>query len=600
MKTETYIIEGMSCAACSSAVERVTRRIEGVASSDVNLIVGKMTITYDERLVTPERIMSAVDRAGFGIKPDEPESKPKPDTEGDITLIAIIAAAVFSAVLMYVSMGHMIGGGLPLPALISPDLHPFNFALAQCLLTLPVLFIGKKYFISGTKALLSLHPNMDSLVTVGCTASFTYIIVMTLLIPRNSGHIHDLYYESAAVVLTLIMLGKYLEKNSKRKTQSAIRKLMELAPDTAVLLASDGSQKTVPASSVNIGDTLVVKPGARIPLDGTVQSGESGVDESMLTGESLPVFKQQGDSVVGGSINQNGVLYITVTRIGEDTTLNKIIKFVQDAQGKKAPIAKTADKVAGVFVPAVMSIAVISAVLWLAWGYQLSFALRIFTSVLVIACPCALGLATPTAIMVGTGLGAQNGILIRSGEALEITHKTKTVVFDKTGTLTCGKPSVSDVICYGIEPDALIRIAAGAESVSDHPLAHAVVEYAEAKRLSLAERPSEFENISGLGITARLGSDIEIAAGSLRLMERQGISAALAMPDIDRLSQKGCSHIIVAVDGEVKGVLGISDKLKPTAAEAVARLRAMGLHTVMLTGDNRAAAQFIAAQAGVD
>ena len=601
MKTETYIIEGMSCAACSSAVERVTRKIEGVQSSDVNLIMGKMTITYDPTLVTPERIMAAVDRAGFGIRPDIPEPKAAaPAPEQDIRLVSIIAAAVFGALLMYVSMGHMIGSGLPLPALLDPALHPLNFALAQCILCLPVLFIGRKYFLSGIKALVSLHPNMDSLVAVGCTASFVYSIVMTALIPRNSAHIHDLYYESAAVVLTLIMLGKYLEKNSKRKTQSAISKLMELAPDTAVLLAPDGSQSVVKSDTLRIGDIVVVKPGARIPLDGQVTEGESGVDESMLTGESLPVLKTSGDTVTGGSINQNGVLYVRITHTGEDTTLSKIIRFVQDAQGKKAPIAKTADKVAGVFVPIVMSIAVLSAAAWLIAGYELSFALRIFTSVLVIACPCALGLATPTAIMVGTGLGAQNGILIRSGEALEITHKTQTVVFDKTGTLTEGKPSLTDIVCYNIDRNALLSAAASAESVSDHPLAHAVVEYAAQQGIAVSGRPDKFENISGMGIIASLPSGEQIVAGSLRFMVNRGIATDIADRDAAALSQKGCSIIAVAVDGTLRGIIGIADKIKPTAAEAVARLRAMGLHTVILTGDNRLAAEYIAAAAGVD
>ena len=604
MKTETYIIEGMSCAACSGAVERVTRKLEGVASSDVNLIMAKMTITYDESKLTPERIMAAVERAGFGIRPDIPEPQaPTADDAADdhkASALGIILAAVFSALLMYVSMGHMIGSGLPLPGFIAPGEHPLGFALAQMILCLPVLFFGRKYFLSGTKALISLHPNMDSLVTIGCTASFLYSLVMTILIPGNPAHIHDLYFESAAVVLTLIMLGKHLEAGSKRKTRGAIRKLMELTPDTAVLITPDGAQTTVPVSTLKVGDTVLVKPGSRIPLDGEVTGGESGVDESMLTGESLPVFKQAGSPVTGGSVNQSGVLYVRITRIGENTILAGIIRFVQEAQGKKAPIAKIADKVAGVFVPVVMSIALIAALLWLISGQELSFALRIFTSVLVIACPCALGLATPTAIMVGTGLGASSGILIRSGEALEITGRTKTVVFDKTGTLTEGKPSVSEVVCYNIDHRQLIRTAAEAESVSQHPLAAAVVDYARSRELEPHELPRKFDNISGQGIVATLSSGITVAAGSVRLLESRNIDTSAAEADVLRLSQKGCSVICIAIDSEVRGVIGISDSLKTTAAEAVARLRAMGLRTVMLTGDNRAAAEYMAALAGVD
>ncbi len=604
MKTETYIIEGMSCAACSGAVERVTRKLEGVSASDVNLIMAKMTITYDESQLTPERIMAAVERAGFGIRPDIPEppqtTRDDADDDHKASALGIILAALFSALLMYVSMGHMIGSGLPLPQLISPHAHPLNFALAQLLLCLPVLFIGRKYFLSGIKALISLHPNMDSLVTIGCTASFLYSLVMTILIPGNPAHIHDLYFESAAVVLTLIMLGKHLEAGSRRRTKGAIRKLMELTPDTAVLITPDGAQTTVPVSTLKVGDTVLVKPGSRIPLDGEVTGGESGVDESMLTGESLPVFKQAGSPVTGGSVNQSGVLYVRITRIGENTILAGIIRFVQEAQGKKAPIAKIADKVAGVFVPAVMSIAIIAALLWLISGQELSFALRIFTSVLVIACPCALGLATPTAIMVGTGLGASNGILIRSGEALEITGRTKTVVFDKTGTLTEGKPSVSEVVCYNIDHRQLIRTAAEAESVSQHPLAAAVVDYARSRELEPHELPRKFDNISGQGIVATLSSGITVAAGSVRLLESRNIDTSAASADLLRLSQKGCSVICIAIDGEVRGVIGISDSLKTTAAEAVARLRAMGLRTVMLTGDNRAAAEYMAALAGVD
>ena len=607
MVTEVYIIEGMSCAACSSAVERVTRKIEGVEKSEVNLIMGKMTITYDETKVEPQRIMAAVERAGFGIRPDIPEpkaeKKEKKQTDSqpkDRSTLSVIAALCFSAVLLYVSMGQMIGDGLPVPDIISMHTHPFNFALTQLLLTIPVMFIGRKYFIGGFSALLHRSPNMDSLVAIGCSSSFIYSVVMMYLLADNSSHVHHLYFESAAVVLALIMLGKHLEANSKRKTKGAIRKLMELTPDTALVVEADGSYAEKPVEDLTVGTLVLVKPGAKIPLDGEVTEGESGVDESMLTGESLPVSKKTGDPVVGGSINISGALWVRITRTGEDTTLAKIIKFVEEAQGKKAPIAKIADKVAGIFVPVVMSIAVIAAAAWLMAGKDLSFALRIFTSVLVIACPCALGLATPTAIMVGTGLGAQNGILIRSGEALEITHKTNVAVFDKTGTLTEGKPRVVETVCYDISDRELIRLAAEVESVSDHPLAHAVVECAKEKEIPAFERPAAFENISGLGLSARLGSDIRVLAGNRRLMEQQGVDISAAAADGERLAKMGCSLIYIAADGEIKGILAIADSLKATSRDAVARLRSMGIKTVMLTGDNRLAANHIAAEAGID
>ena len=605
MRTEIYIIEGMSCAACSAAVERVTRKIDGVESSQVNLITNKMTITYDESKVAPERICAAVEKAGFGIKPDvpaEPEKKTEkgPKEKGDGSAVPIIAAAVLSAILLYISMGHMMVDNLPLPKIIHPDFYPVNFAITQMLLSLAVLIIGKKYFIGGFHSLFHLNPNMDSLVAIGCSAAFIYSLVMTYLITDDHSLVHQLYYESAAVVLTLIMLGKHLEARSKKKTKGAIKKLMELTPETAVFVGADGVQREVPASTLKVGDTVLIKPDARVPMDGVVQSGESGVDESMLTGESMPVLKTAGSDVTGGSVNLNGALYVKITRVGEDTTLSKIIKFVEEAQGKKAPIAKVADKVAGIFVPAVIAIAVISAIVWAILGKDIAFCLKIFTSVLVIACPCALGLATPTAIMVGTGLGATNGILIRSGEALEHTHKTQIAVLDKTGTLTEGKPTVTEVLAVGMDKSKLIRLAAIAENVSDHPLAHAVVEYARAKGAEITEKPEGFENISGMGIVATLTSGERLCAGNLRLMEKEGIDVSPLSGEGERLASYGCSVIYVSKNGALCGLLGIADKLKETSKAAIERLRTMGVKTVMLTGDNRIAAEYIAKQAGID
>lgn len=596
VKTEKYIIDGMSCAACSSAVERVTGRLDGVQSSSVNLMTGRMTIVYDESLSSPERIASAVTKAGFGISPEvtasesgKPDIKPEEKSE---SIAPLISAAVLSAVLLYISMGQMLTDRLLLPDIISMHSHPLNFALTQLLLTIPVLFIGRDIFTGGYSALLRRNPNMNSLVAVGCTASFVYSVIMTYLISDNPHYMHSLYYESAAVVLTLVMVGKQLESNSKNKTKGAVRRLMELTPDTAVLI-KDGNASEVETSSLREGDIVLIKAGARVPSDGIVTEGESSVDEAMLTGESIPVSKSAGDEVVGGSVNLNGALYVRVTRTGGDTTLARIISFVEEAQSKKAPISRVADRVAGVFVPVVMSIAVLAAVVWLLMGKDLSFALSVFTAVLVIACPCALGLATPTAIMVGTGLGASNGILLRSGEALEAAHKTAVAVFDKTGTLTEGKPVVTEVIPLDCTEEELIGCTSLAEGGSAHPLADAVVSYARERQLLPDEKVSEFENFSGKGIRAASGDKI-IFAGSRVLLNEAGIDTSALDNEADRLASQGQSVIYCAVNGRAYGIIGIADSIKPTSAEAVRSLRKQGIKTVMITGDNSKAAGYIA------
>ena len=441
MREEQYEISGMHCAACSASVEKVTRRLPGVERSDVNLTTGIMTICYDESQVGPEQIAAKVEKAGFGctLHAEKKEKTAKAvQSEEEAALKRkkweLIVAAVFSVALLYVSMGQMLPFGLPalpLPDIFSMHTHPVNFAILQLLLTIPVLYCGRNFFISGFKALAHGNPNMDSLVAIGSACSFAYSVVMTFLISDDPhAYVHNLYYESAAVVLTLVSLGKFLESRNMQKTKGAITALMRLAPDTAILADSG---REVPTESLKTGDTVLVKPGQRVPVDGVVTKGESSVNEAMLTGESLPVEKAVGSEVIGGSVNQNGVLYVQVTRTGEDTTLARIIRFVEDAQGKKAPISKTADKVAGVFVPTVIGIAVLAAIAWAIAGQPFAFVLRVFTSVLVIACPCALGLATPTAIMVGTGLGAKHGILIRSGEILEITHSVDTEKSRRSG-----------------------------------------------------------------------------------------------------------------------------------------------------------------------
>lgn len=620
MVEEIYIIEGMSCAACSAAVERVTRKLDGVELSDVNLTTNRMNIRYDETKVTSDIIMAKVEKAGFGIKlyvkPVAKITSEKRNNFNDkddsiydneeknlkIHRMNLIYAAVFTVILLYISMGQMIIDNLPVPDIMDMHKYPGNYAMTQLILTIPVMWFGRKFFTVGFKSLFHRNPNMDSLVAIGSAASFIYSLVMTYLIPVNAHYVHNLYYESAAVVITLVMFGKYLEGISKVKTKGAIKKLMELSTDVAVL--EDGTE--VPTESLKIDDIVLVRPGAKVPLDGIVVKGSSGVDEAMITGESIPVWKNEGSSVIGGSINVNGALYVKVTKVGEDTTLSKIIRFVEDAQGKKAPISKLADKVAGVFVPAVIAIAVIAAIVWIIAGKDMAFVLRIFTSVLVIACPCSLGLATPTAIMVGTGLGASNGILIRNGEILEIAHKIDTVVLDKTGTVTEGKPSVREIITEKFHKDELLKLAGIVEKVSDHPLAKAVSEAATDVLPENAEKQYEitdFMNYSGMGITANIISDkkINVKVGNRRLLSDNNIAISPFFDDeAKRLENEGQTPLFVALDDNVEGIISVADVIKPTSREAVAMLKKEGIHVVMLTGDNKGAAGAIGRQAGCD
>ncbi len=618
MKEETYLIEGMTCASCSAAVERVTRKLEGVERSDVNLATNRMVICYDEELVTPEKIKAKVEKAGFGIKEYEEPVLQRTESvkEGHLQSVSaerdtdpeeeeiksakqrLIGAFLFTIPLFYIAMGHMVPGGTPVPELLAMEKYPTNFALIQLLLTIPVLYFGRNFYLKGFKTLFHGNPNMDSLVAIGTTSAFVYSLVMTFLIPINMKYAHQLYYESAAVVVALVMFGKYLEKNSKKKTKGAIKKLMELTPDTAILRTASG-EKEVPARELSRGDIVIVKPGAKIPMDGKVVGGESSVNEAMLTGESIPVEKNAGDEVIGGSINYNGVMEIEITRTGADTTLSKIIKMMEDAQGKKAPISKIADKVAGVFVPVVMTIAFVAAVGWLLAGQDIAFALNVFVSILVIACPCALGLATPTAIMVGTGLGASNGILVRSGEALEQAHKIDAVVLDKTGTITEGKPVVTEIVCQSMERGDILRIAASVETASEHPLAKAIVKAAQKEGLTL-EKVENFVSLTGMGVQAKLSGQREILVGNRRLFEEKGLDLAAYEADIERLAGKGQTPMLVAMERQTVGIISVADVIKPTSREAVDTMKGYGLKVYMLTGDNRRAAEYIGAQAGVD
>ena len=596
MKQEQYNISGMSCAACSSSVQRVVSKLNGVESCEVNLITGKMTVNFDETKTGEPDFIRVVEKAGFGIEADKPKAEEKQEKKEKSGLAPLVISAILSAILLYISMGQMLTDRLPVPFFMNMHSSPWGFALTQLLLCIPVLFLGKKFFTSGIPLLLKGHPNMDSLVAVGAGASFIYSVVMTYMIPYDTHAVHNLYYESVAVVITLVALGKHMERRSMKKTALAVQKLMELSPDTALVLR-DGKEYAVPTAEIGVGELLLVKAGAKIPLDGVVTQGDSSANEAMLTGESMPVLKTVGSEVIGGSINLNGVIYVKVTRVGGDTALSKIIKFVEDAQNKKAPISKTADKVAGVFVPVVILIALLSATAWLIAGKDISFALRVFTSVLVIACPCALGLATPTAVMVGTGLGASNGILIRNGEILEITHKVKAVIFDKTGTVTVGKPVVTDVITDNER--LLLETALAVEALSDHPLAKAVTEYAKASGINTDIHPENTENISGKGIRANLDGK-EILIGSLSLLKENGIDTLEYENTAEQLSGEGKSLIFTAVNKKAIGIIAVADSLKETSTEAFLRLQKLGVKTVLLSGDNKSCAEYIGSSLNAD
>ena len=596
MKTQEYIISGMACAACSASVNRVVSRLEGVATCDVNLITGKMTVTFDETKVTPSDFYRVVEKAGFGIEPAKTENAEKTiNKEKKESPLPIIISLIFSAVLLYISMGQMIFENLPLPRIININSNPFNFALTQLLLCLPPLYFGRKFFTKGIPLLFKGHPNMDSLVSIGAGASLIYSIVMTYTIAYNHHAVHNLYYESVAVVISLVMLGKFFEKRSKAKTTAAITKLMELAPDTAIVLRN-GKEYTVPTKDVSVNEILVIKSGSKIPLDGIITEGNSSIDESMLTGESLPIEKTVGQTVTGGSLNIDGLIYVKVTHIGDDTALSKIIKFVEDAQSKKAPISKVADKVAGIFVPAVMIVATLSAIIWLIFGKDIAFALKIFTSVLVVACPCALGLATPTAMMVGTGLGASNGILIRNGEVLETTHKIKVAVFDKTGTVTMGKSTVTDIIAK--DEDLFLKYTLSAEKGSEHPLAKAIINFAEERNIP-SQEISDFKNISGKGIECKIQGET-VLVGKEEFLRENGIDTSSLSDSAANLAKQGKSLIFTSVGSAVLGFAAISDQLKPTSTKAFSQLKSLGIKTVLLSGDNKLCAEYVGNELSAD
>lgn len=593
MKTEQYNITGMHCAACSGAVQRVVSRLAGVDSCEVNLMTEKMAVTYDESIVGYADFERVIQKAGFGIHVPEPEPKPQPKVGQKPW--GLLVAGILSLLLLYISMGQMFFPDLPVPAFAHMSLHPLGFALCQIALCLPVMAIGYHFFTGGFSALFKGNPNMDSLVAVGATASFLYSLWMVFQIGSDPHAVHHLYFESVAVVITLIKLGKYFEARSKDKTTDAIRRLLELTPDIAHLCQGD-AVTDVPTGSLKPGDRVLVRPGEKIPLDGLVETGSGSVDESMLTGESMPVAKEPGNEVTGGSLNLDSALYLKVTRVGKDTTLSKIIAFVENAQAKKAPISKLADRVAGIFVPVVMVIALVAALIWLVAGEDFSFAIRIFTSVLVIACPCALGLATPTAVMVGTGLGASKGILIKNGETLETTHHVKVAVFDKTGTVTLGKPAVTDL--RSEEPEKMVAYAATAETGANHPIAEAILAYAKAKEIPF-DRPEELKNYPGKGIHC-LWEGKEITVGKKEFLLERGVTLQGFGTEADLLAGMGKTVLFVAEGNQALGLIAVADELKPTSREAFRDLKEMNVRTVLLSGDNRPCAEHIGKELAAD
>ena len=596
IKTYTYKVQGMTCAVCASRVERITKKLEGVEDSIVNLNTEKLNITIDQDLVTYADIKRVVEKAGYKLIKEEEVRKDNKLSDKDKLLRRLIFSCIFTIPLLIITMGHMVG--MQVPNIIDPMQNPMNFAAFQIILTVPVMVVGYKFYFIGYKNLLKLSPNMDSLIAVGTTAAFLYSLFgMYKIATGDDSYAMHLYFEAAVTILTLITLGKYLEAISKGKTSEAIKKLMGLSPKTATIIREE-KEIIIPIDEVIVGDIILVKPGEKLPVDGTVIEGVTSIDESMLTGESIPVEKGIGSKVIGASINKTGFIKYKATKVGKDTALAQIIKLVEDAQGSKAPIAKMADIISSYFVPTVIGLAIIAAVLWVIAGQSLVFALTIFISVLVIACPCALGLATPTAIMVGTGKGAENGVLIKGGEALEITHKVDTIVFDKTGTITEGKPVVTDIISKEMNKEELLSIAASAEKGSEHPLGEAIIKFAEEKNIKLKEIKN-FNAIPGQGIKVRIDEDV-ILLGNLKLMQKNSIEIGVLQEESDKLAEEGKTPMYIAINDSLEGIIAVADIVKSSSVEAIKSLHNMGIKVAMITGDNKKTADAIAKQVGID
>lgn len=611
--SQKYNVTGMTCSACSASVDKAIRKLDGIKDVNVNLLTNSMIVDYDESTIDSNKIIETVKDAGYGasifvhgastarevdrVNPVEEELKEMK--------YRIIVSFVFMLPLMYVAMGHMIN--LPVPSWLLGHENALTFAFLQLLLTLPIVYVNRKYYQVGFKTLFRGSPNMDSLIALGSGAALVYGVFAIFRIGYGLGHhnldmvmaySHDLYFESAAMILALITLGKYLEARSKGKTSEAISKLMDLAPKTAAVLR-DEIEVEIPVEEVVIGDTVLVRPGQSIPVDGTIIEGSSAVDQAALTGESIPVEKKVGDKVIAATINKTGFFKFKAEKVGDDTTLAQIIQLVEDASSSKAPIAKLADKISGVFVPIVILIAIISTVVWLLLGYPLEFAISIGIAILVISCPCALGLATPVAIMVGTGKGAQNGILIKSAEALETLHNINTVVLDKTGTVTEGKPKVTDMITVnGTGELELLEIAASIEKPSEHPLAEAIVERAKEKEVNI-KIVENFNAISGRGIIAFIEGKKYIA-GNLALMKENSIKIGEYEKVSDNFAEKGKTPLYFADENNLLGIIAVADVVKPTSKKAIEQFKAMGIDVVMLTGDNKKTAEAIRQQLNID
>lgn len=605
MEKMTFKVDGMSCSACARAAEKSLAKTEGVSLANVNIATEKAYVEYDPSITGLKEFKSAIKSAGFKLVV---ENENKIDgAKNEYTYVRFLVAIIFASILFIISMGPMLG--VELPEIISPHHNPINYSIVQIVLVIPVMIAGKNFYINGYRTLYKLSPNMDTLVAISTSAAFIFSLYNTIKMYTNQEFLDSLltsnqhlplYFESCGVIIALIMLGKYLESRSKSKTSKSIKALMDLKAKKAIILV-DGIEKEVDIDSVKVGDLVVIKPGQKIPVDGEIVHGKTSVDESMLTGESIAVEKNVGDRVVGASINKNGNIKVLADRVGDETTLAKIIKLVEDAQNKKAPIANLADLVSSYFVPAVMTIAIVAGMAWYFIGKSdFEFALTIFVSILVIACPCALGLATPTAIMVGTGKGAENGMLIKGGDSLEAAHSIDIVAFDKTGTITKGKPKLTDIIVFKeqIEKNDLISIVASIENKSEHPLAEAIVEYAMDNSIEFME-VEDFENIEGMGIRAEYNGK-RVLIGNKKLMLKNHVANVDEVFEISKSQiNDGKSYIYVAINSRCLAMIFVADTIKDTSKYAVSDLKDMGVEVVMITGDNELVASSIAERVGI-
>lgn len=598
MKNSTFNVTGMSCASCARTVENALNKNEDIKAS-VNIATEKVNIEYDENKYNFEKIKKIVENSGYGLVETLSEEQKMQMYEDKIKSLRnkLILAAVFAIPLIYISMGHMMG--IHLPDIVNPKKNAAIYSIVQLLLTIPVVYAGRDFFIHGFKNLARKSPTMDSLIAMGASAAIIYSLYATYMTITVDPEYHmNLYFESAGTIITLILLGKLLEARTKGQTSSAIKKLIGLQPKKAKII-ENGAEKEVLIENIKVGDIIVVKPGEKIAVDGKIVSGNTSVDEAMITGESIPVSKNPGDKVIGGSINKNGSIQFEATEIGKDTVLSQIIKLVEEAQGSKAPISRMADIVAGYFVPIVIVIATVTGIIWFISGSGLTAALTFFISVLVIACPCALGLATPTSIMVGTGKGAENGILIKSGEALETAHKIKTIVLDKTGTITKGKPVLTDLKVYNnFDGNEILQLAASAENNSEHPLAEAIVNGAKERNVEFKQY-DKFRAMPGYGIRATI-DDKEIQIGNRKLMASRKISTETAEKDYEILSNEGKTPMFISVNNELAGLIAVADVVKETSKAAIERMHKLGLKVIMLTGDNEKTAKYIAKEVGID